>query len=181
MWLGIIVLGLIGLCLGVLLAYRRNKTTNEYHENPLDFFNQQGFSFNEKIEINRYVLGLDQRQNKLLILQPKAKQKNYLLAFKDILGLEISQNGCTIAKASCGAPMDSGGAGAISAVIAGGKPTAPENMEVEAVIKVNDAHNPVIRIPMVEKNTPESTLSIELKQANQLWAWFKIILQKKTD
>ena len=170
----------------------------------LKYQDELGLDFSNTLEINSFLIGVDNQNKKLIIipqnsieLKPEAYSKEnagnayigkiisektvHCIDYKDIIGLEIKRNEETITKAGLGMPIAGGilfgGAGAITGSIIGAKTTSDKS-KISLLLQLNNFERSTIEIPVVQKEDFQFVKDANIAQLDKLCVWLKLILQE---
>lgn len=167
----VVVMGVLGGILSVVMQSRSNKRFEESVEN-------QGFRVTKKYSYSNGVLLIDENNKKWAVNNTLFKSKIY--DFKDLLDVEIFEDGVNIGKTSSLDKAVVGGLlfGVAGAVIGGsmGK-RKNECTSLGIRIIVNDLNNPFIQLNFINTKTKIGSFAYKtaLQSANQIASALTVI------
>lgn len=180
----IVICSILFVCFAlVVFVFAQEAKVAKKDTNP--FSNYKGFNFSSNLKVNGYTFAVDKDKNKLLILKPYAttpinKERELILDFSDIVGIEVNKDGESVTKASIGVPIIGGllfGAGGLLVGSIIGQRKTKQKLKIDLLLQLNSFENPIVKIPIVAVNDFEIVKEQNLKEFEKLCVWFQLILE----
>jgi len=167
----VVVMGVLGGILSVVMQSRSNKRFEESVEN-------QGFRVTKKYSYSNGVLLIDENNKKWAVNNTLFKSKIY--DFKDLLDVEIFEDGVNIGKtSSLGKAVVGGLLFGVAGAVIGGSMGKRKNECTSLGIRiiVNDLNNPFIQLNFINTKTKIGSFAYKtaLQSANQIASALTVI------